>query len=103
MIPFGTLSPVVVVEHRSWERNGDTFNVVRVRGVDEPETAEATEFFVAPGAGEIPAAGEIVHLRYGARAKGWETVIQADGTRKRRNGGTAHSIREFAPAQAKAA
>jgi hypothetical protein len=44
---------------------------------------------------ELPREGEVVHLRLGARARGWETEVYPDGSRKRRNRGTSYAVREF--------
>jgi len=100
MVPFVTEKPVVVVELREWvNKRGDTMRALRVRAQDDDPQADATELFLAPGAnGHTPKEGELVMLRLAARARGWETVIAADGTRSRRNGGTAYSVRGIAAA-----
>lgn len=100
MVGFGTLEPVIVVAARSWEnRQGDTIRVVQVKAVGDAESEEATEFYVSPKMdGSLPSEGEVVHLRLGARARGWETEVYADGSRKRKNRGTAYAVREFVPA-----
>jgi hypothetical protein len=100
MVGFGTLEPVIVVASRSFEnRQGDTIRVVQVKAVDDGELDEATEFYVSPKMdGSLPPEGEVVHIRLGARARGWETEVYADGSRKRKNRGTAYAVREFIPA-----
>jgi hypothetical protein len=100
MVGFGTLEPVIVVSARSWEnRQGETIRVVQVKAVDDGENEEATEFYVSPKMdGPLPPEGEVVHLRLGARARGWETEVYPDGSRKRRNRGTSYAVRDFVPA-----
>jgi hypothetical protein len=100
MVGFGTLEPVIVTALRSWEnRRGDTIRVVQVKAVGATEAEEATEFYVSPSVdGELPPEGEIVHIRLGARARGWETEVYPDGSRKRRNRGTSYAVRAFVPA-----
>ena len=99
MVGFATLEPVIVTAQRSWEnRRGDTIRVVQVKAVGAGENDEPTEFYVSPSVdGALPPEGEVVHIRLGARARGWETEVYPDGTRKRRNRGTSYSVREFIP------
>jgi hypothetical protein len=105
MVGFGTLEPVVVTAVRSWEnRQGETIRVVQVKAVDAGEHDEATEFYVSPKVnGSLPPEGEVVHIRLGARARGWETEVFPDGSRKRRNRGTSYAVREFIPASSASA
>jgi len=100
VVGFGTLEPVIVVAARSFEsRQGETIRVVQVKAVGDGEQEEVTEFYVSPKMdGSVPPEGEIVHLRLAARARGWETEVYADGSRKRKNRGTAYAVREFVPA-----
>jgi hypothetical protein len=100
MVGFSTLEPVIVTALRSWQnRRGDTIRVVQVKPVGAGEADEPTEFYVSPSVdGDLPPEGEIVHIRLGARARGWETEVYPDGSRKRRNRGTAYSVREIIPA-----
>ena len=99
MVGFGTLEPVVVVASRSFEnRQGDTIRVVQVKAVGDGESEEATDYVSPKMDGSLPSEGEVVHIRLGARARGWETEVYADGSRKRKNRGTAYAVREFVPA-----
>lgn len=120
MIPFGTIEPVRVVSVRTWvskrekeraakagepERQSCAIRVVPAVPDSEHSADEPVEFFLAPGVnGHTPAEGEIVHLRLGARARGWEreTLIHPDGSREtnRRNMGTAYSVRDVEPVAA---